>query len=285
MEVFNHMTEIRLSSKSLDSNDLLTDILLFEKKWDASNDIHSSMTHIKEVIARIRTAMGGEDKAQRYDPQFDFKPLVLSHLNDALDCFYLDLAFSSTTQDVPESLLNSLSYLIHFHTGECLSMSILLNHVLSNLGFDSAITVVAHEIMLRVTLSDSEFVVIDAISGEQHTHIVESVNSVLPTEQDGDYRELDKVSLVQIFLSQQKLAFTDEHRFDKALYCIELLIQTAPDDPYQRRDRGFLLHQLDCFNLARDDFEFFIDQCPEDPAAQLLKLQLEDFEGSEHTVH
>ena len=276
------MSEIRLTAGPLNCQDLLTDILLFEQKWDSAVDTRQVMDRVVQFIDQISAAMTVDDIS---DEDIDDEQRALGRLNEALDCFYLDLAFSSTTQDVPESLLNSLSYLINFHTGECLSMSILLNHVLSNLGFNSAIMVIEHEIMIRVTLSDTQYVIVDAISGEQHTHLVEALKPVLPGEDEHFMRELDKMSLIQIFLTQQKLAFTDEQSFDKALYCIELLIQTTPDDPYQRRDRGFLLHQLDCFNLARDDFEFFIDQCPEDPAAQMLKLQLEDFEGSVHTVH
>ncbi len=268
------MAEIRLTPSHLDSKELLTDILLFEQKWDHAVDIHQTMARIVDIVVQVKSVI---NVAEPLDD--------LTRLNGALDYFYLDLAFSSTTQNMPESLLNSISYLINFHTGECLSMSIVLNYVLTELGFNSSIMVIEHEIMVQVMLADNQQVIIDAVSGEQHTHVSAPCASVLPSGFEYDNRMLDKMSLMQIFLTQQKLAFTDEHQFDKALCCIELLIKTTPDDPYQRRDRGFLLHQLDCFNQARDDFEFFIDQCPEDPAAQLLKIQLEEFEGAVHTVH
>jgi len=164
-------------------------------------------------------------------------------------------------------------------------MSVLLNHVLLQLGFDSTIKAVDHDLMVEVAVSAQEFCLIDATTGEQFTHFELQQQGVLPAQFGLTSRALDKVGLEQIFLTQQKMAFTEEQQLDKALCCIDLLIQTTPDDPYQRRDRGFLLHQLDCANLARDDFKFFIDQCPEDPAAQLLKLQLEDLDVSEHTVH
>jgi regulator of sirC expression with transglutaminase-like and TPR domain len=149
--------------------------------------------------------------------------------------------------------------------------------------FNSSLVVVEHQIMLLVSLCAQQSVMIDALCGD--VEICRHEPSVLPTGRELDYQLLDRTSLLQIFLTQQKLAFIDENNYEKALCCIELLIQTSPDDPYQRRDRGFLLHRLDCFKLARDDFEFFIAQCPEDPAAQLLKMQLEEFQGREQTVH
>jgi regulator of sirC expression with transglutaminase-like and TPR domain len=271
------MNEIRLTPDKLDTQDLLADILLFESKWEPTTEVQPTMAMVAKIVEQIQLSMVADDADQLQ--------LGMNQLNDALDHFYLNMAFSSTTQSMPESLLNSLSYLINYHTGECLSMSILLSHVLNRLGFTCDIMVLNHEIMLQVKLDDNEAVVIDAISGEQFLEQNEIIENVLPGAEQAGNHVLDKMSIIQIYLTQQKLAFTDENHYDKALYCIELLIETTPDDPYQRRDRGFLLHQLDCFSLARNDFEFFIDQCPEDPAAQLLKMQLEDFDGAEHTVH
>ena len=44
-----------------------------------------------------------------------------------------------------------------------------------------------------------------------------------------------------------------------------------PGDPLETRDRGFIYEQLDCPRFAADDFEYFIEQCPDDPVADVLK--------------
>ncbi|MFT5163275.1 MAG: regulator of sirC expression with transglutaminase-like and TPR domain [Alteromonadaceae bacterium] len=283
------MSEIKLSPGVLNTSDLLTDILLFEQKWDSSVDLHHTMALVNDIIVNAKQAVqsGPNCDMALANPTIaeSPEPASLTDLNCLLDYFYLDLAFSSTPQSIDESLLNSLAYLIKYHTGESLSMVILLNHVILSCGFDCSLAVVDHEIMLRVNISEHEFVLVDSLCGEvQRCPIVDKL-TVLPSIGDIECRILDRMSLLQIYLTQQKLAFTDESKYADALCCIELLIKTMPDDPYQRRDRGFLLHQLDCFKVARDDFEFFIEQCPQDPAAQLLKLQLEEFDGSEQTVH
>jgi regulator of sirC expression with transglutaminase-like and TPR domain len=56
---------------------------------------------------------------------------------------------------------------------------------------------------------------------------------------------------------------------------VELLVNLCPNDPYERRDRGFLLHQLDCTQVAIADYQYFIRKCPKDPATQLLQAQLQ----------
>lgn len=272
------MAEILFTLSTENYGDLLSQVVDFEHQWDDGEQISQTLMLVDNIVEQVRRNMLAQAGDRVGNPGLD-------QLNDALDCFYLDLAFSSTTQDVPESMLNSLSYLVRFHTGESLSMSILLNHLLAELGFDCKVAVINHELMLKVTLSAQQFVVVDAVTGEQHTHEVEQNASVLPCSREMECKTLDRFNLLQVYLTQQKMAFTQELHFDKALCCIEMLIETTPEDPYQRRDRGFVLHQLDCHEHARNDFEFFIDQCPEDPAAELLKLQLEDFDDPSHTFH
>ncbi|MFT4925699.1 MAG: regulator of sirC expression with transglutaminase-like and TPR domain [Phenylobacterium sp.] len=301
------MSEIRLSSNSLRGADLLTDILLFERTWDSTVDLQQVMVLAADIVEKIKieidlteTAFNRQVEAGELVIATDIIPDVfigdtgsmthdgafeLLRLNTLLDQFYIDMAFSPTPQEIPESLLNSLSYIIQYHTGEAMSMSILLNHLILETGFDCNLVVAEHEIMLRVSLSDNEYVLIDALCGEVSTYSMDGGRSVLPSGKEGAYRALDRMSVIQIFLSQQKLAFTDEGNYEQALCCIELLIKTMPEDPYQRRDRGFLLQQLDCLKLAQDDFKFFIEQCPQDPAAQMLQMEIEDFEGHEHTIH
>ena len=49
------------------------------------------------------------------------------------------------------------------------------------------------------------------------------------------------------------------------------------------RDRGFIFQQLDCFKLASSDFEYFIEQYPEDPIVMLLKQQIKKMKIEKHT--
>ncbi|WP_342807464.1 tetratricopeptide repeat protein [Alteromonas sp. M12] len=51
-------------------------------------------------------------------------------------------------------------------------------------------------------------------------------------------------------LHNLKASYIREENYQMALRAVDLLIELCPDDPYERRDRGFLLHQLECPQVA-----------------------------------
>ena len=89
----------------------------------------------------------------------------------------------------------------------------------------------------------------------------------------------------KLFLAQQKWSFISENKFGHALTCVEMLMELIGDDPYERRDRGYLLNQLDCPKMARDDLQFFVDECPDDPAIEIIQHQIEELEDNNKTHH
>lgn len=71
-----------------------------------------------------------------------------------------------------------------------------------------------------------------------------------------------------------KMALTREGKYPEALRLIEYRLIFEPEDPYEIRDRGMVLASMDCFQAAYDDLSYFIDQCPDDPSAKMLKLEM-----------
>jgi len=86
-------------------------------------------------------------------------------------------------------------------------------------------------------------------------------------------------------LNVSKGALLREDRMPEALRCSELLLRMKPGDPLETRDRGFIYEQLDCPRQAADDFEYFIEQCPDDPVADVLKVQLAALDLSPKPLH
>ena len=70
-----------------------------------------------------------------------------------------------------------------------------------------------------------------------------------------------------------------------ALACSDLALLINPEDPHEIRDRGYIYQQLDCCHAAAEDYSYFIEQCPEDPAADLLKLQVQALNAEPLTLH
>jgi len=75
------------------------------------------------------------------------------------------------------------------------------------------------------------------------------------------------------------------HEFELALTFNQWLLELSPDDPQQRMERGFVLQQLDCFKGASDDFSYFIDNCPDDPNSDVLKMHIKTLDAQSNTYH
>jgi regulator of sirC expression with transglutaminase-like and TPR domain len=165
--------------------------------------------------------------------------------------------------------------------------AVLVCEIINACGFCSDLVFVPNKIMVRLSCDDQYAIVFDAVTGESlDWHELD----LRLGELDGDpsQHEFDSMSrqvvLVE-YLSSLKNTLIHEKEFEKALLCVDILLSLNPDDPLQRRDRGFLLHQLDCFKVAVDDYRYFVEKCPKDPAAQLLKIQLDNITLSDPTFH
>lgn len=75
-----------------------------------------------------------------------------------------------------------------------------------------------------------------------------------------------------------KMALTREGKYEETLRLIEYRLACSPEDPYEIRDRGMVLASMDCYQAALDDINYFIDQCPDDPSAQILKMEVQGLE-------
>jgi regulator of sirC expression with transglutaminase-like and TPR domain len=102
---------------------------------------------------------------------------------------------------------------------------------------------------------------------------------------DDDLLEADNEMHYLRLLQVLKAALIRDEHFSYALRCIDLILELEPDEPYEIRDRGFLLQQLDCKKLASEDFAYFIEQCPDDPITRVLKAQVEELGDANDTIH
>lgn len=75
-----------------------------------------------------------------------------------------------------------------------------------------------------------------------------------------------------------KMALTREGKYEETLRLIEYRLTMSPEDPYEIRDRGMVLASMDCYQAALEDINYFIDQCPEDPSAEILKMEVKGLE-------
>jgi regulator of sirC expression with transglutaminase-like and TPR domain len=165
--------------------------------------------------------------------------------------------------------------------------AVVIQEIITACGFDVDIVYVPHQIMLRITCDEQYAIIFDPVNGESlNWHELE--NRLDDLEGDPSQQALDtmpKESILTEHLHSLKNTLMRTQQFDKALKCVDLLLSLKPNDPLQRRDRGFLLHQLDCFKVAVDDYKYFVEKCPKDPTAQILKAQLKKINLTETVFH
>jgi regulator of sirC expression with transglutaminase-like and TPR domain len=73
--------------------------------------------------------------------------------------------------------------------------------------------------------------------------------------------------------------------FGDALLCCERLLQLAPGDAEEIRDRGLIYEQLECWGAARADLARFLELAPQHPSAKHVRGRLEGMERRTTRLH
>ena len=165
--------------------------------------------------------------------------------------------------------------------------SAVIAHIARECGFEADCVFVPSKVMTRIICDQHYAIIFDPKTGESINYAeLDQRMEDSSLEQEQHYLSpLEARTLVVEYLTACKQLLIEQGKFESALKCIDLLITLKPDSPEERVERGFLLHQLDCFKVACDDYRYFVEQCPEDPAAQLLKQQLEKIKINNTILH
>ncbi|KAF7765947.1 hypothetical protein PUND_a1700 [Pseudoalteromonas undina] len=243
-----------------------------EAKWDPQIDLTPSLEILTAFEQQIETICSQTRDAH-------------DRLEQLLDCFYSQWLFSASSLKVPEYKLNSISYTLSMRSGTPTTLAILLCHFLQHAKLDASVSITQGEVGIHVAMSDDEGYIVEPSSGQQSWYIIpENTNEDNAQEQE-PLELIFEDEVYKLFLAQQKWSFISENKFGHALTCVDLLMEMLGDDPYERRDRGYLLNQLGCPKMARDDLQFFVDECPDDPAIEVIQHQIEELEDNHKTHH
>lgn len=134
------------------------------------------------------------------------------------------------------------------------------------------------QLILRVDCEGQHPYYIDPSNGERlskHTLTawLKGYYGPLASLKPEHFETIDPPSILGRWLAIMKFSLLNEKKFDLALNCCDLALSFAPDDPHEIRDRGHIYQMIEYNQMAADDFEYFVEQCPDDPAAKMLHLQ------------
>ena len=264
--------ELLLSELNSDEKGLLDLFILIEEFVFSSSD--TSLNTIEEVIKHCLSAIENiEDPLEQVEVLIN-EVFVEQMFIDSVKPFWPVVSFQ---------IKAGVDYRIIAPTLK----AVILRHIIEACYFEADLVFVPDNTMIRITCDDSYAIIFDPITGESLDwhQFDDRMEDLEGDPSDMELEPIEKNVLIIEHLTALKGALIKDHCFDQALKCVDILIELRPEDPFERRDRGFLLHQLDCYKVAYDDYQYFVEQCPKDPAAQLLKLQLDKITIVDNVLH
>lgn len=215
----------------------------------------------------------------------------IDKLQTLLNSVYHDQGFKGDWKAFFKVKNALVSTVLSRRKGVPISLGMLLIEMLKETGFNAFGICFPSGFIVKVELENGP-VYIDPFNGE----VVDTKQLELKVRgQLGNHARLTPDMLkadsneiiIKRYVSVLKAAYIQAEKIELALLCSDILLRLDSEDAFEVRDRGFLFQQLDCFQLACNDFTYFIEQCPEDPIVNLLKRQIKQMSDERHaqTIH
>ncbi len=265
--------------RAIKQNNLLMSGLIVAKHFQPNINIAEPVAQLEQIIVQA-----GQKTKDCATPNEKFSALI--------QFFYNELAFSGDENDFFASKYNLLNRVIGYRTGIPVSLAIVFCQIGNAIGLKLKGVNFPGHFLVRCKVSEERSLFMDPLNGKilPWNRLQELYNSILGEQAEDSMPEelLEPVGVGETvirLLHNLKSAYINEENYADALASVDLLVQLCPQDPYERRDRGFLLHQLECPKVALADYQFFIKHCPEDPSTPLLKIQLKQLQRQAVVFH
>ncbi len=211
-------------------------------------------------------------------------------VSQLLDLFYHQWGFGGASGVYCLSDVLWLDTVLHSRQGTAVSLGIVLLHIAHELNLPLMPVVFPTQLILRADWLDGEMWLIDPLDGEtldEHTLEVWLKGNIGPIAElfQDDLDEAETELVIRKMLDTLKSALMEEKQMELALKASEVLLLMDPEDPYEIRDRGLIFAQLECEHIALTDLTYFVEQCPEDPISDLIKVQINSIEQKPITLH
>lgn len=255
-------------------DDLIT--LYLVTALDEGENLGSIRSHIGALVRKARKAIGDElSTKQKVD-----RLLQLVYRDWGFHCdpdhyFYADNLYLDYVFQTKQGMPVSLGAIVLYLAGS-------LNLPIYPVNFPS-------QLVLRVDL-EQECLFIDPWNGEYISRQTlatwfEGYLGFGNKLTDKDLEIASYRDVVYRVNQVAKHALIREERNFQALRLIEWLLSLYPDDPYEIRDRGLVLANMQCMQAAIADLDYFIEKCPDDPSAILLMTQMPELKQQQSLLH
>ncbi|WP_099607537.1 SirB1 family protein [Vibrio coralliilyticus] len=268
---------LELFDEDFDAIELAEGALILNKAINPSTNDQWAEKELHRLLKEAELRLSQEiDEKQRFDA--------------LLRLFYHEWGFTGDQEAYYDSSNAFIDKVLERRKGIPVSLGALLLYLGRKLGFPISGVTFPSQFLLKLEWYGESPQFINPFNGEYVSkHVLGAWlighSGPLATLEPEHLKSVDNPTVIGRWLALLKSALLREERYTLALKCTDLALTFVPDDPYEIRDRGFIYQQLDCHQVALTDYQYFIDQCPDDPAAELLKNQVNAMSETQVTLH
>lgn len=268
---------LNLFDEDFDAMDLVEGALSLNKAINPETKVDWALAELQRLYHQAELALADESNRKQRFALF-------------LDVFYHQWGFVGDKETYFHSRNGFIDKVLERRQGIPVSLGALLLYFARRFDFPVQGITFPTQFLLEVQWPDEAPLYLNPFSGEFVSKYMLNAWLVghkgpLARLQAEHLKPTDNPTIIGRWLALLKSALLREERYTLALRCTNLALTFVPDDPYEIRDRGFIYQQLDCHQVALSDFQYFIEHCPDDPAAQLLKNQMNALTVYPVTLH
>lgn len=268
---------LELFDDDFDAMDLVEGALVLNKAIDQETQIEWAE---KELLRMLHEAESYLDGAEDHKEKF----AAFIHL------FYQEWGFCGDHETYFDAANGFIDKVLRTRKGIPVSLGALLLFWGQRLGFPLKPVMFPTQFLLQLQWDNETPLYLNPFSGEfvsKHTLQAWLIGHQGPLARlnSGHLETSDNPTIIGRWLALLKNALMREEDYTLALKCTDLALTFVPDDPYEIRDRGFIYQQLDCHQVALSDYQYFIEHCPDDPAADLFKNQVSILQNTPIIIH
>jgi len=268
---------LELFDEDFDAMELVEGALALNKAINPQTQVHWAEAELNRLVQEAELALVHEvNEKQRFE--------------SLLRLFYHQWGYQGDRDSYFHSENGFVDKVLETRKGIPVSLGAILLFIARKLGFPLTGVTFPTQFLLKLEWYGDKPLYINPFNGEyvsEHTLGAWLIGHKGPLAklESKHLLETDNPTVIGRWLALLKSALLREERYTLALKCTDLALTFVPDDPYEIRDRGFIYQQLDCHQVALSDYQYFIDQCPDDPAAELLKNQVNAMSETQVTLH
>lgn len=268
---------LNLFDEDFDAMELVEGALALNKAINPETKVEWALAELRILLQQAKEAL-----ATNLEPKQRFAAL--------LTLFYRQWGFCGDRDAYFDSRNGFIDKVLERRQGIPVSLGALLLYFARQLDFPVRGITFPTQFLLEVRWPEEEPLYLNPFSGEYVSfHVLNAWlvghKGPLAQLQPQHLTPADHPTIIGRWLALLKSALLREERYTLALRCTNLALTFVPDDPYEIRDRGFIYQQLDCHQVALSDYQYFIQHCPEDPAVELLKNQMNALTYHPVTLH